>query len=436
MGLALGVRGEVCSALGDTERAARSLEGALAVTRSLHDDEAHLAVQHSFLSAVRSAGGPLPDVDARIIASRLRHLVRNTAEESVNAFLRIGEVGGFADEVRGLVYEPCFSIGVLAAAGRLNVDSAAHMRTSIAALLDRMCHELRLTAREAYNVLVVARMLPDQRYVPSLLQLAHDARMAGTSISSIELGDCLRDAIASNQGNQDLVQEWAAMAHGREFSLFAGTPFDALQAIMLVPTPNGEVRASMLSICGTVLTVLIEELRSTGHRYPTLREALGKVRGRYRALRNIDHALIRIADEHDWPDWAIAALPRLAAPVGRDRATDRTEMLVWKPISAALAKTGHCRVLDSLCGGEMLRVSLDRQLHSPMRQLVQRLNSELSMCPYSSADAVKGVLADVLVDIEDETRQKTPDDPLLSTLHSARVSILSDVGVSLPGHLR
>ncbi len=138
-----------------------------------------------------------------------------------------------------------------------------------------------------------------------------------------------------------------------------------------------------------------------GKRRAVLRESVRVLRKEHAALNAFD--LVCLADQNDYPDWAITTLPTLYIPVGslhesRQRAWVWREVLQWLPDDVAIDKPEPKQ--HTLCNGQLIEVLIPKTSIDSFRQIVDRIEKARGINPFPTEIALRGVINQELIDLQ------------------------------------
>jgi hypothetical protein len=199
-----------------------------------------------------------------------------------------------------------------------------------------------------------------------------------------------RSALSENQQDARLESVWSAMLHGHAGGILPGSRYDAFDAVVLMPLSVETQGEPDWDAIGQALGIMADYLEPAPNRRIEFRSLQDRARRRYPGLP-WDEELLRQADAHAWPEWAVECLPSLCLWLNGQTA------LVWHYMEACLPDHLEHKRVASLCRGTVYQMQL-------------------------SVDASKYLLDEIRPEFED-WRRENPFPSLSSTRGQAAAAI-------------
>lgn len=135
--------------------------------------------------------------------------------------------------------------------------------------------------------------------------------------------------------------------------------------------------------------------------------------------------LIRQADKHAWPAWAVQSLGALFTPL-KTLGGQRRSAFVWAPLIPAVPADAR-KVLRHLCNGEVLLAHLPAAAAALLAEIQQRFDSYLPATGLATDRAFFGLVAQVLQEVELAVRAKDEAAALLLSATRRRILAVAEV---------
>lgn len=147
--------------------------------------------------------------------------------------------------------------------------------------------------------------------------------------------------------------------------------------------------------------VHLEKVEDRRHKFRSqIEEAFEK----YPDQPKLREHLIRQADEHQWPTWAVECFPSLYITT-KTQPDGRITALVWHQILACVPKTQDYEVAAKLCNEQFLEVEIAEETAKLIGSIAQIFERNLRQNPYQSERAFSGVINQAMIEVE----QKYPE---------------------------
>lgn len=281
-----------------------------------------------------------------------------------------------------------------------------------------------------YNLLLLCAGLgcPDQ-LGECLYRVFQRGKLVGSWLG-VGLRDCLRMAIIQNQLDRRFQQLWEAMLAKRDVSTLPGNEYDGFEGIRLMPPSAAERGHPALDAIGKALRQMARNLEDSTDRRMELQSLIGDVVATYPGRPSWDRDLVELADEHEWPRWALLCLPRLSLPLDAQPEGQLELFLLWRPVFEVIRTNDSLyTVFRKLCDGEVLLVGLTGQARAQVGFIMDGLEYERLHNPYPSWRSMTGVVAHVYQDTE--LRAKDAHPQIAQSIKEARERLLEEEAVTL-----
>jgi len=132
-----------------------------------------------------------------------------------------------------------------------------------------------------------------------------------------------------------------------------------------------------LDAIGKYLFDLAKFLKGRREKRSVFRNALAELGARYGEYPRWDEDLVRMADSHKWPDWAVQTLPSLYLRTSDDDAAE-ISAFVWHPLTKWIDKPEQ--YLDGagrICNDEMWQMRLPAEIAAVLSEIHTQINENL-----------------------------------------------------------
>ncbi len=241
-----------------------------------------------------------------------------------------------------------------------------------------------------YNLLKLCSGLnsPDELYRP--LRAVFEWRKL-PEYHGVPIWDILLDALAFNQLNNELEGYWAGLIRNP-----GPTPrFLAFNGCVMMPSSGapGDRGRPYVDRIGFALKWMAHDLEERRDRRFEFGHLIQEVKDTYPGWVSFDKDILRQADRHRWPKWAVECAPSLYELKENGRA------ILWKDIALTLPDSCDLEDKKSLCDGVVLDVRLNgaRDYVSRVAPVLERFRIAEEA---SSEGAMHGAVLDGLMRAE------------------------------------
>lgn len=163
--------------------------------------------------------------------------------------------------------------------------------------------------------------------VYDFLNRHEERRVIFANGSRYNLSGALRDALITNQTDQQLSLVWRRMVDGHPHGLLRGSRYTGAEGLLYMPRSAAEQDRPAVEQTGWALARVARQLEPEGERHRIFRRLVERVKQVWPSYPHWDRDLLRQAIEQDWPTWAVLRLDNLAVQLDR---TDKSEhFLIW-----------------------------------------------------------------------------------------------------------
>jgi hypothetical protein len=276
-----------------------------------------------------------------------------------------------------------------------------------------------------YNLLFLCAGLscPDQLAEP-LYRMYKRRRLHGQWLNG-SLHNALLSALIGNQIDNRLHDVWEGMLEGQSHEFLPGNVYDGFEGILWMPESKETRGEPSLKAIGYALKVIAWHLDEHPKRRPEFTSLLDKVQDVYIGHSTWEIDLLYLANENQWPKWAVECLPSLSiileeAEPHRDSLDDKkqqhyTRLAVWWPFNKVLeAGVRYANYWyepeksKPLCNGNVFEVIIPQHITPFIIELASRVEPSRIDNPYPSPASVVGNIADAMSLYELELIGKNP----------------------------
>jgi hypothetical protein len=282
----------------------------------------------------------------------------------------------------------------------VEIRIAACLAELLTKLADRKLRRVDREAQVAYNAFMLAAGLgtPEILFEP-LLSVLGSERIAGNWLG-VALGDALRLALTHNQIDAELKDDWFDLLHQREPQRLRGTPYDAFDGLLLMPTGEDLTEREWVGVVGEALAEFARQFEQSKvdarERFRELVIRTGEARLNPPSL---ERDLILAADQFDWPIWAVECLPNLyiaesVSEWGDERA------LMWSRMVFLLPDHKQVQRVRTLCHGVVLEAILSATASRYAHLIATEVEPLRLQNPYFSDRAVLNTINEAVMNLE------------------------------------
>lgn len=178
--------------------------------------------------------------------------------------------------------------------------------------------------------------------------------------------------------------------------------------------------SSEIELIGEELTHLVDYYAQIFERRPAFRSDIREVENRYADRARLAEGLIRQADVHEWPEWAIDSLPRYYVP------SESGTALIWYLVHACTPKQHRPTVIGKLCREHFLEVRIeDESARFFMESIARTFEEHTHGFPYPSERSFRvGAINNALQIIEIWLQKEFPNGA--SDVKELRMNLLKE----------
>ncbi len=273
-----------------------------------------------------------------------------------------------------------------------------------AALLDKKPDEAPVgdpPERLLYNLLSLCSGLacPDQLADP-LLAMWKRRSLKG-EWQGTDLRYVLSVALASNQFDSRMAEEWWAMLEKHATKFLPGSEYDGFEAVLWMPESKSSRGTPFLNAIGRALSIMARSLEEDRNRRPEFRRLLRKVKETYPDRLTWDTDFIDLADRYNFPTWAIESLPTLFQVMSELSEGVRIVRLWYLLVNCMNDKQEWWGGRKALCQGRLVEIKISNALFPAVFDLIRRVEDRRNDFPLRSERALHGAVSDLLGSIEE-----------------------------------
>jgi hypothetical protein len=267
--------------------------------------------------------------------------------------------------------------------------------------------------RLIYNLLSLCSGLHAPDLLADPLYAMHERRALRGQWMGVELCDALLSALVPNQADNRLWGVWRRMLGGRETESLRGNEYDGFEGVLWMPASRQTDGEPDLKALGYALWMMSRRLNEHPHNRLEFSSLLERVQAVYFDHETWGIDLLRLANEFEWPKWAVDCLPDLPHIVGdvepdlchagRESEHDCKRVIMWWPY-VELAKAGAAiadfwyKTEKTFCEGQVSQLILPQKEMEFVTGLAPHLEPKRDKNPYPSQSSVVGIIADALSD--------------------------------------
>jgi hypothetical protein len=266
----------------------------------------------------------------------------------------------------------------------------------------------------------------------------------------LELRTALGPALIYNQKDNRLEADWRKLVETGRHDYLIGERDDGFEAVLLMPPSEEQQGEPSLDALGATLRTMTEHLE---HQAEEERESfvplVNRVIGTYPGRPTWSADLIRMADGHYWPSWAIMCLPELFVEADKINGQD---YYLWEVFLPVLDELGvNYDIIEPMCKVLLpqirKRVSLIYHLEVSdealgfLKEIVPKVEFNRKVAPSRNYRQVVGSANQAFIQLEnafadnDQTFHEKPD-VLRFAIRAARHKLLNErMNLNLPDAL-
>jgi len=251
-------------------------------------------------------------------------------------------------------------------------------------------------------------------------------------IEGIGLTTLLRRALIAQQTDNRMLPELELTVKQESHPVLRGDPIEAYQGMLTLyshRTPSTADRELLCKELGAIASYLEK------HFGPSRRQRFAQLLSSSLHLISwpIDTwELVLMAHRFGWPRWAVQCLPNLFAIKTGHGLTEQAEVLAWQPLAYVILGQASSAQLESLCQGEVIRVSLPHAGIDIVNNLGLFLDTERGRYVFQSSRACRAVATGTLREFVSSRYPGMTDLERSVDEASCRVLRESDIGATLP----
>jgi hypothetical protein len=169
-------------------------------------------------------------------------------------------------------------------------------------------------------------------------------------------------------------------------------PFDD-EALKLIAMQSND------SAVGEMLTAMIYNYETHANKRVKFRKLLEQGSATNEGSESWNVNLIRLADQNDWPAWAVQCLPSLFIPLGHSGQGKET-LLAWRYILELCPDPFEPRVLREYCGGQIVEAEIGADTCKFLRWIAPELELRRLNNPFSSETSMLGAVIQGISSLE------------------------------------
>jgi hypothetical protein len=232
-----------------------------------------------------------------------------------------------------------------------------------------------------YNLLMLcaglscATQLADQLHAMFLRRQLIPAEIEPTeSLQTTRLTQALESALITNQADERMREVWLSMIEHRGHDDLTGDEYAGFEGIRLMSASSTTRGEPALDEIGDALAMMARHL-DVEHEYKRRAEfynLIERVLRTYPGRPTWDSDLVRLADEKQWPDWAVSSLPNMFVWLASDG--ERHTVLVSEVYLVILRASGvEPKVEGWLCQDSILKGSHLELIYLPHRRIEKQM---------------------------------------------------------------
>jgi hypothetical protein len=305
-----------------------------------------------------------------------------------------------------------------------------------------------------YNLLMLCAGLGQPSELADPLYEVYERRALRGDWRGLELRAALGPALIYNQKDNRLEAEWQGLIQADRHEYLIGDREDGVEAVLLMPPSIEQQGEPALDAIGAALHAVTQQVEGQTQQVERHEERpasflpfVNRVLSTYPGRPTWSADLIRMANGHYWPAWAVMCLPDLFVEAGEDRSTRHAnEYYLWEiflPILEDL-KVSHAQV-DYTIVEEMCKVTLPQtqkrvpliyhvavsdEALSYLMEIVPRVEDNRNNLPVREYRQVVGSANQAFIDLENafsdnaQTSRQKPD-LMRKAIRSGRYKLLT-----------
>ena len=233
----------------------------------------------------------------------------------------------------------------------------------------------------------------------TLYRLYEDNALTG-DYGGLDLRAALRTALAENQIDARLTNEWFAMLEKTGTARLPGGPYQGFEGVLLMPQAPSERGRPYFDALGQALATMSRHLEGDSRRRPKFRALLESVSEKFNKPPSLDHQLLVQADKHSWQKWAWQSLPSLVVVI--PHVERRVLVLLWR-VYCDLIPVSSSTTGRALLGGEVLELEMSEDIANRVLPSVRSLDNGRYQNPYFSELSTYRVMSHLLRGVTQDT---------------------------------
>jgi hypothetical protein len=221
----------------------------------------------------------------------------------------------------------------------------------------------------------------------------------------------LRIALAENQLDARLEDEWFAMLERRGTARLPGAPHQGFEGVLLMPESSATQDLPYLDAIGRALLCMAHNLEGLSARRVKFRGLLDRVTETYGKPPEFGADLVRVSDRYSWPEWASDCLPIVAFLSGGGETESRA--MVWSLLVNIVPRSHSYRKIKTFCKGVFIEIVMPERTARVVWELALKVEPWVRRNPYESTSAVEEVVHHAIFEILQQ-EERAADEELAS----------------------
>jgi len=197
----------------------------------------------------------------------------------------------------------------------------------------------------AFNLLQLAADLAEPEVLNEPLQGLLGKRSAKGDWLGSSLSSALLAAIIVNQNDDSMERVWIKTIQGDPDGFLGGTPRDGFRGLIHAGATDRRPDAEFV---GRALKEIAKSLHREHKRRILFRDHIQELQETY--PKDWRRDLMREADDHRWPGWAVECLPSLHVE------GESGTWFLWRYVVACLPKSFRFKLVSETCGGLVFEI--------------------------------------------------------------------------------
>jgi len=264
-----------------------------------------------------------------------------------------------------------------------------------------------------FNLLMVCAGLGFPEHLGGPLLDLYERRELRGDWMGVDLRVALTAALIPNQLDDRLLPVWRSMIDGRGDEYLIGSVAHGIDGVSFLPA--AEPGEPPLDEIGAALKALSVHLHDEPDRRVEFKAYLDRVLSRYPGRPSWNEELVRLADSHEWPDWAVVSLPSLCVRLDRTARGGR-QLFLWEIYLPLVKEFGNefgfePEIVAALCERKVFQLRVPEEAANyiaPFTTVLEQRRQPGST-PLPTYSAVFGAVTDLMSEIELLPKSKLKD---------------------------